>query len=346
MPSGSLVFRAVCGRFAAVYACFMLKRAVFKAAMRASILTLRTRVDGVTVGLLLSFLCYGNLLHRCGDVEKNPGPGPKEGVLRQTRLSSTGGTTRSTDKTGSSPGNSSDPTLKDVMEMLGNMNCKFVDMNSEFATMNTKFESMNNKFDQMSDDVKDVKEMFATLQGEIRNLKDEISELKCENESLKGENNKLNAKLEYVDKKVDDLEGRSKRNNIIIHGMPRIGNETWQDCEDSVREMITDKLEFSDNVEFDRVHRLSSNPNSPIVARCTFFKDKDRILRAKQKLKGSQIFVGEDFSFRVREMRRKLVPHLKAARNQNKKASMVYDHLVIEGKKYGLGSDENLVEIK
>eukprot|EP00745_Piridium_sociabile_P011465 TRINITY_DN18194_c0_g1_i6.p1 TRINITY_DN18194_c0_g1~~TRINITY_DN18194_c0_g1_i6.p1 ORF type:complete len:347 (-),score=54.72 TRINITY_DN18194_c0_g1_i6:40-990(-) len=315
--------------------------------MRVSVLKLRTRADGVTVGLLLSLLYFGNLIHQCGDVERNPGPGPKEGLLRQTRLSSAGGTSRrdssdKADKTRAAPGSTpetsgqpSDPTLKDVVTLLNSMNCKF----------DSRFDAMDTKFDKLCEDVKEMKDAYASQQAEITNLKDDVSFLNLENTALKSENSALNDKVESLESKVDNLEGHSKRNNIIIHGIPRSEKETWQDCEDLVQEMITDKLEFHDNVQFDRVHRVSSKPNSPIVARCTFFKDKDRMLRSKQKLKGSNIFVGEDFSVRVREIRKKLVPHFKSARNQNKKVSMVYDHLVVEGQKYGLDGDDNLIQL-
>ncbi|KAL8585420.1 hypothetical protein ACOMHN_046663 [Nucella lapillus] len=69
MPAVPLTFRSVCGHFATVYASFMLKRARFSLAIRMSNLRLRTRADGVTVGVLLTLLYYGNLIHRCGDVE-------------------------------------------------------------------------------------------------------------------------------------------------------------------------------------------------------------------------------------------------------------------------------------
>ncbi|KAL8594130.1 hypothetical protein ACOMHN_047870 [Nucella lapillus] len=95
MPAVRLTFRSVCGHFAAVYASFMLKRARFSLAMRMSILRLRTRADGVTVGVLLTLLYYGNLIHRCGDMELNPGPDRKTDGTRQTLLDSvTGGATQ------------------------------------------------------------------------------------------------------------------------------------------------------------------------------------------------------------------------------------------------------------
>ena len=72
------------------------------------------------------------------------------------------------------------------------------------------------------------------------------------------------------------------------------------------------------DVKFDRVHRINSKPNSPIIARCCFYQDKLSILKAKTRLKGSSIFVDEDFSQTVGEIRRKLIPFLKNARAEGK----------------------------
>ena len=83
-----------------------------------------------------------------------------------------------------------------------------------------------------------------------------------------------------IERKTDDLECRSKRNNLIIYGLPRVENETWQECEDVVQELLTDTLETHESPQFDRVHRLSAKPNSFIVARCTFYKDNETIKKA------------------------------------------------------------------
>ncbi|XP_070205220.1 GRIP and coiled-coil domain-containing protein 2-like [Littorina saxatilis] len=309
MPSSALEFRSVCGGFNHVFIGFMFKRAKKKAAMFLTVYTLRNRVDGVTFGLLLSLLFWGGWLMQCGDVEKNPGPGPE---LRQSRLGSSQSTSQS-----------QDPTLKDVMTML---------------------RSMNSKFDDMSGDVKNLRESYVTLQEEVKDLKEEVSELQNQNGQLQEYNISLEKRLGDMDKKTDDLECRSKRNNIIIHGMERRKDETSDECEAVLKEMITDKLELSEDVQFDRVHRLSAKPNSPVIARCTFYQDKVKMLRAKRKLQGSQIFIGEDFSMRVRDIRRKLLPHLKLARSEGKRATMVFDHLLIEGKKHVLDADGEVLK--
>jgi hypothetical protein len=89
----------------------------------------------------------------------------------------------------------------------------------------------------------------------------------------------------------------------------------------------------------DRVHRLGSKQKAPIIARCTFFKDKVCVMKAKQKLKGTDYFIGEDFSKGVREKRKLLSPFLKEMRQGGKKATLVHDHIVQDGKRYFLSAD-------
>ena len=79
------------------------------------------------------------------------------------------------------------------------------------------------------------------------------------------------------ERQTNDLECQSKRINLIIYGLPRVENEAWQECEEVVQELLTDKLEVHESPQ---VHRLSAKPNSPIFVRCTFYKDKETIMMA------------------------------------------------------------------
>ena len=163
---------------------------------------------------------------------------------------------------------------------------------------------------------------------------------------MKAKNESLEKMIKEMDRKADDLEGRAKRNNLIIHGLVRTEKETGEGCEGVLKDLITDRLELADDIQFDRVHRLNAMPNSPVVARCTFFKDKVKILKAQRKLQGTNVFIGEDFSSHVRDVRRRLVPHLKKARSENKKCMMVFDHLIIDGKKFALDDGDNPKEMR
>ena len=294
----------------------------------------------VTLGLGHATFCCQDLLLRSGSVEVNPGPPKAAPQTRQGSASRGASVDRGVDKTqttdaGATSGTGlagtsgetvrDDPSLRDIMTMLV---------------------SLNSKFDNMQSDIQEVKRSNEQMKTEIEGIKETVHDLKAENDRLRKQTTDMQERLDTLTLKADDLECRSKRNNVIFYGLHRPDGETGQDCEDALQDFLTDKLELSRTIEFDRVHRLNSKPNSPVIARCTYFKDKNAILKARYKLKGSNIFLGEDFSVRVREIRKKLGPHLKAARDQGKRATMIFDHLLINGKKYTLDSENELKEIR
>ena len=112
-------------------------------------------------------------------------------------------------------------------------------------------------------------------------LMEDCAFIRQENKDLKAKNERLEKTVTEMDRLVDNLEGRPKRNNLIINGLVRAEKETGEDCEGVLRDLITGWLEMADDFQFDRVHRLSDKSNSPVVARCTFFKDKVKILKGQ-----------------------------------------------------------------
>ena len=94
-------------------------------------LTVSSRLKGVTVGLILTVFFTWDLLPRCGDVETNMWP--KSDNIKQTRLNS--GNRSDTIPTAAPrndvTGTETEPTLKN-MSLLMSMNSKFdmkTDMN-------------------------------------------------------------------------------------------------------------------------------------------------------------------------------------------------------------------------
>lgn len=84
-----------------------------------------------------------------------------------------------------------------------------------------------------------------------------------------------------------------------------------------------------------------------MIARCTFYKDKIKVLKNKSKLEGTGFYVKEDFPTGVRDVRRKLNELVKENRERGEKVKLVYDHVYIENKKYGLNQNQNgLSELK
>jgi DNA repair exonuclease SbcCD ATPase subunit len=314
----------------------MAKRARLAKDMRCPVLRVRTRMQGVMVGLVLVVFLTGDLLLRAGNIETNPGPDSKDiGRTVQTRLTAAGGRSGSGDRRNSANAAGSEPTLNDVMSKLIAMD----------ASMNAMNSTMNTKLDQVRDDVQEIRSEFSHLQQEVQTWKEKVESLEKENENLRESNQVLLDRVSRVEKHADDLEGRSRRSNVLFYGLDRLENETQEELEGSVRDLITDQLELAENIEFDRVHRVSGKRNAPVIAKCTFYKDKVKLMKAKQKLKGTDIFIGEDFSRGVRECRKKLAKFSKEMKDNGQSVKMVFDHLVVDGKKFFLSEDgESVVE--
>lgn len=72
-----------------------------------------------------------------------------------------------------------------------------------------------------------------------------------------------------------------------------------------------------------------------IIAKFSYFKDREFIRKnAARKLKGSRIWVNEQFPPEIEEKRKRLYPVLRQAKKDHKRASLIRDTLYIEGEKY------------
>ena len=58
-----------------------------------------------------------------------------------------------------------------------------------------------------------------------------------------------------VEKKLTDLENCSRRNNLRIDGVTEENGESWDNCEQKVKETFMDKLELENNIIVERAHR-------------------------------------------------------------------------------------------
>ena len=99
------------------------------------------------------------------------------------------------------------------------------------------------------------------LEGETRNIKGNIKHLEL---SIKGIEDDL-LDPHDVSSKLIELDDRSRRNSLCIDGIEETPNETWEDCEIKIQELIKNKLKINEHIEIDRCHRLlkKKNQNRP-----------------------------------------------------------------------------------
>lgn len=144
----------------------------------------------------------------------------------------------------------------------------------------------------------------------------------------------LSKQFQDLEDKLDYLENQNRRNNIRISGIKENRNESWEATEFKVKSLLKESLELDEkNIIIERAHRTGKSKNGKpkqIVAKLLNYKDKETILKSSRKLKGSGIYINEDFSARVVKRRSEQQEALYQARREGKIAYFNVDRLVIK----------------
>lgn len=177
----------------------------------------------------------------------------------------------------------------------------------------------------------DCKEMFDGLKLEFDNRFQAVDE----------RTTSLESKLKSAEQKLDDLENRSRRCNLIIFNLPE--REEGRDCFKFVHDLITRSGVDINPLHIQRVHRTGSmrlgtaeQPSKPrpIHMGFAFYREKEECRRSlaeyfKQHMVGNaKLFVSNDYSAKVQQMRRAKLPDLRKLRAEGKQAFLVYPALI------------------
>ena len=130
----------------------------------------------------------------------------------------------------------------------------------------------------------------------------------------------LQPSMDKITNKSEYLECQSRRNNILIDGVPEERSETRHATEAKAKQLLAEKLDHDPKlIETECARRngkYNEQYNRPrtIFMKLLRYKDKEEILKRGSKLKGSKIYVNEDLTERVRQKHSELWPQLKEAR--------------------------------
>lgn len=99
------------------------------------------------------------------------------------------------------------------------------------------------------------------------------------------------------DKKLADLEDRSRRSNLVVFGIPESCNENESVLRSKVLTDVFEKMLDVSCVSVARIHRLGRIfGKRPVILYFQDYNEKQAVLRNSKKLKGSKIFVQNDYS--------------------------------------------------
>ena len=135
------------------------------------------------------------------------------------------------------------------------------------------------------------------------------------------------------------LEAYTRRENIKIFNLPEIRGETPSHTEELVRSMFEEKMNISkedvDDIQFERVDRLPTHKNSlnpakprPIIAKFSFYQDKQFVWSSVKNLKNTGIGLSNDYPKEIDDIHGKLYPVLKNTKREKQQAFFKVDKLI------------------
>ena len=191
------------------------------------------------------------------------------------------------------------------------------------------------KAQRTEEKVKKVDEM-------VKEGQDEMKLLRETNEHLVNRVETLEKRLEGQEHKSVDLESRSRRNNLLIHGIPELDDgdeETMRDSMKLTREFIKDKCGIRDHVAIQRAHRIPTRRGRdagrprPMIALFLEHNDKIMVKDAVKKLpKDSGYRASDDLPKPIREARQRLNDDVMKHRRAGKDAWVIFPaKLIVDG---------------
>ena len=194
---------------------------------------------------------------------------------------------------------------------------------------------INQRFEQLTEEIRGNKEDLKIVKSEVNDLKTSIQ---FTENLLEDKIRSINDKISTIEKdraaiieKLRTLEDRNRRNNLRIEGISENKYETWEDTTEKVQRLFSHRLGL-DNIEIERAHRTGirrSNKPRSITLKLLRYQDKERIMKERRKLKGSEIYINEDFSKETVEIRKKLREKIKERQTKDGEILIIrYDKIV------------------
>ena len=251
----------------------------------------------------------------------------------------------SSDKANGEGGNtSSSPTNLDILKYLRRIESKMTVMDNKLNKLDSLEQKVSN-FDSelkklwtfVHDQFKDNKDAMLKVSERIDTLEFSLGIAQDQITQLTSDKAKVNDSLLYV-------QSQSMRNNLVFTGITEDPHERPEVTERKLCQFMVEKLKLAQDVvdgfRLERVHRMgdysgrnvATNKPRNIVAKFLQFKDRELVRRARSNLKGTGYFVNEQFPKEIADRRKQLLPKMRQAIRDGKRAWISYDTLYVDGR--------------
>lgn len=214
---------------------------------------------------------------------------------------------------------------------------KLDDIDSRLSVLDNKIDSVNRDVNTVKNRVEELEKSTQFISETFDELSVKTDEAVSERTGIKKEIVKLTIENKQLREDITDMQARSMRDNLLFFGLKE---DREENCTDVVLDFCENVLEMTnakDRLEIDRAHRLGKfkpDKTRPIVVKFNKFTQREEVRKNTKKLEKTGYGIGQQFPKEIQERRKVLVPVLKRAKENNKKAFMVRDKLYIEGQLY------------
>lgn len=216
--------------------------------------------------------------------------------------------------------------VKDLLE---------IQKNTILSFFKETFSVFNERLDRVAADVQELKTGLNfcgdKLKEKTDNADKELCQLKSEMLKATQIQGRLFQNVDELKKKSIEAEDRSRRNNLRIDGITENRKENWNETKTKLQELFEQKLLVNGAV-IERAHRVGkAQEGQPrtIVCKLLNYNDKERIRKNTSKLKGSGIYVNDDFSEETLAIRKELYRQQRTHRENGKFARVSYNRLIV-----------------
>ncbi|PIK54717.1 hypothetical protein BSL78_08363 [Apostichopus japonicus] len=153
-------------------------------------------------------------------------------------------------------------------------------------------------FNAIQKKVETIHDLLDKMESRCYDLEQKVDETLKENIGLKQKISQMGEAQQRIQNSMNDMEQYSRRNNVRIFGIKE--NEGENICE-MIKSFAEEKLSITlEDEVIDRCHRVGRNypgtSHRPILVKFTSYQHKQKLIKARRKLKATGIVIKEDLT--------------------------------------------------
>lgn len=179
------------------------------------------------------------------------------------------------------------------------------------------------EYDELKNMMTEMMRELKELRNDQKSIMEEVKQINEETTTLRKENRELKDRMKVMEEKLEKIEKQNRKNNIIIKGID------FQNKTEGIEQFCKERL--GTEVKIEAFQNIGTNERPMIMAKVNTWEQKVSIMKNKNKLRGTKIFVDHDMTKAESEVQKKLRERAKVEKSQGKEAHVGYQKIYING---------------